>query len=63
MVYVLEGAVTAHLGENIFSLKVGDSIAFPPGVENMHFIQNDAEVTASVLVVARNVPLDEVIYG
>lgn len=61
MVVVLEGMVTAFLGSERHVLHAGDFIGFPLGPGNAHYVQNDGNDTARILVIASNPSEDEVI--
>ena len=62
MIVVLEGVVTAHTQSQEKVLVVGDSIAFHPGQENIHFVRNHGDSPARVLIIATSQPQDEVSY-
>lgn len=62
MVFVLEGTPMVHFKGQEYQMKPGDFFGFQPGAENFHFLRNDADVPAKVLVIASNPEHDEVIY-
>lgn len=62
MLFVLEGTVIAHLRGESYQLGAGDFMGFPPGAENAHFVRNDSDAPARILVIASNPPGDEEIY-
>ncbi len=63
MVVVLEGTPTAHLSGKTFPLKTGDFMRFPPGSENVHFVRNESDAPARILVIASNPETDQVMYS
>ena len=62
MVLVLEGQVTAWCNGAELALAAGDFAGFPPGSVNAHYLRNDSDAPARVLVICSNPPDDQVEY-
>jgi len=60
MIVVLEGTVTAVLQEETHTLQPGDFIGVSPGPENTHYVRNDGNDPARILVIASARSHDEV---
>jgi uncharacterized cupin superfamily protein len=62
MIVVLEGAPTAHVGNEARILKPGDLVGFKPEDERLHFVENKTSAEVRVLVVASNPQQDQTIF-
>jgi uncharacterized cupin superfamily protein len=61
MIFVLEGEVVADYQGSSTVLRVGDFMGFPPGCEHIHFVRNDSQHVARVLVIASRPAQDAVV--
>lgn len=62
MVFVLEGEVTLHEGEEATILRAGDAAAFRAGHPVGHYLENAGVATARYLVVGTRAPTDVITY-
>lgn len=61
-VYVLEGRVSAIVGSKVTELRAGDAIGFPAGAKETHYLRNDGNVLACLLVTRVNSASDQMIF-
>jgi uncharacterized cupin superfamily protein len=62
MIFVLEGVVTAHQGDEEVQLRPGDFIGFQTGSKKLHFVENTSEQEARLLVICSNDEDDQVLF-
>ncbi|MEN9724408.1 MAG: hypothetical protein RJB38_2394 [Pseudomonadota bacterium] len=62
MIFILKGTPTAVFRGQPIELQPGDFIGFPPGSENVHFVENRSEQDASFLLIASKSEQDLVTY-
>jgi uncharacterized cupin superfamily protein len=62
MVFVLEGSITAFRDGTGVQLGPGDFMGFPPGRNNAHYLKNETDAPARVLVIASNPDENHVEY-
>jgi uncharacterized cupin superfamily protein len=61
-VFILEGEGTARIGDARVPVRAGDYIAFRPGPENAHQIENTGASTLKYLCMSTLIPVDVVGY-
>lgn len=60
MVFVIEGHVTVWLNGDEAVIGPGEMVAFHPGPENAHYVENNTQLVARLLVIASNPEADTV---
>ncbi len=61
-VYVIEGSLTLHLGDQRYFLKPGSYVCFPAAQPQAHYLENDSSESCRYLIVGERIAEDEVIY-
>jgi uncharacterized cupin superfamily protein len=62
-VYVLEGRMTLHLGEQEFALKPGSYVHFPAAQPHHHYLENRGTESVRYIIVGERLASDEVVYA
>src|SRR5690349_7381561 len=61
-VYVLEGTVTARIGNELHEMKAGDYVCFPAGQKAGHCLLNNSSATCRYVIVGENNPNEVAVY-
>lgn len=62
IIYITEGELIAHEGDEFITLKKGDSICFKAKSEKKHFLENKTDSDAQFLIFRSSIKTDDVIY-
>ncbi|QPC92020.1 cupin domain-containing protein [Mesorhizobium sp. INR15] len=61
-VFILEGELTAHVGDAVYAMKTGDYICFPAGAAAGHCLVNTSDAPCRYVIVGERNPDDVVVY-
>jgi uncharacterized cupin superfamily protein len=61
-VFILEGALTARIGDAAYDMKAGDYVCFPAGQKAGHCLINNSGATCRYVIVGENNPKEVVVY-
>ena len=61
-VYVLEGALTARIGADVYPMRAGDYVCFPAGQRVGHCLLNDGDAPCRYVIVGERNPNEVVVY-
>jgi uncharacterized cupin superfamily protein len=61
-VYILEGALTAHIGADAYEMKAGDCVCFPAGQKAGHCLINNGDATCRYVIAGENNPNEVAVY-
>ncbi|RVA29421.1 cupin domain-containing protein, partial [Mesorhizobium sp. M7A.F.Ca.CA.004.11.2.1] len=61
-VFILEGALTAYVGDAAYAMKAGDYICFPAGAAAGHCLINTGDAPCRYVIVGERNPNDVVVY-
>ena len=60
--YVVQGSMTLHLGQETYEMKEGDYVCFPANAPNAHYLDNQSGAVCSYLIIGERISDDKVIY-
>ncbi|WP_374314503.1 cupin domain-containing protein [Dongia sp.] len=61
-VFILEGHLTARIGDDRYEMKAGDYVCFPAGQKAGHCLQNNGTATCRYVIVGERNPNEVVVY-
>ena len=61
-VYILEGALTARIGDRRFPMRAGDYVCFPAGQQAGHCLINETDAPCRYVIVGERNPNEVVVY-
>lgn len=61
-VYLLEGRLTAQIGDEHFAMEAGDYVCFPAGHAAGHCLINDGDATCRYVIIGANDPNEVAVY-
>lgn len=60
--YVLDGELTLHLGDQAHRLRPGDYVCFPAAQPTPHHLSNDGSAPARYLMIGERIEADRVVH-